>query len=113
MSLTWTLITAGSTVFHPVQVPGAHFYTGDCHAAQCNGEVSLTATEASQAPTFRVILHKEANLEEEAIPVMKNPWGETEEAYISHRHRREPRRGDEGSCSKEDLFPDPNPEAGA
>ncbi len=27
-------------------------------------------------------MHKEDELEEEAIPVMKNPWGETEEAYI-------------------------------
>lgn len=76
------LMTAGSTVFYPVQVPGALFYTSDGHAAQGNGEVSLTALETSQTPTFQIILHKKANLEEESIPVMKNPWGETEEAYV-------------------------------
>jgi acetamidase/formamidase len=76
------LMAANSTVFYPVQVPGALFYTGDGHAAQGNGEVSLTAIETSLTPTFQVILHKEDDLEEEAIPVMNNPWGETEEAYI-------------------------------
>jgi len=76
------LMAANSTVFYPVQVPGALFYTGDGHAAQGNGEVSLNAIETSLTPTFQVILHKEDDLEEEAIPVMNNPWGETEEAYI-------------------------------
>ena len=76
------LMAPNTTVFYPVQVPGALIYTSDGHAAQGNGEVSLTAIETSLTPTFQVILHKEDNLEEEAIPVMNNPWGETEEAYI-------------------------------
>ncbi len=76
------LMTANSTVFYPVQAEGALFYTSDGHAAQGNGEVGLTARETSLTSTLQVILHKEAELEEEAIPVMKNPWGETEEAYI-------------------------------
>ncbi|MDN5698230.1 MAG: acetamidase/formamidase family protein, partial [Rubrobacter sp.] len=76
------LMTAGSTVFYPVQVPGALVYTSDGHAAQGNGEVSLTAIETSQTPTFQLILHKQEQLAQEQVPVLTNPWGETEEAYI-------------------------------
>jgi acetamidase/formamidase len=60
-------------VFYPVQVPGALIYTSDGHTAQGNGEISLTAIETSLTPTFQVILHKEDNLDEEAIPLMNNP----------------------------------------
>ena len=76
------LMTSGSTAYYPVQVPGALLYTSDGHAAQGNGEVSLTAIETSQTPTFQVILHKKDRLAEEGLPVLKNPWGETPEAWI-------------------------------
>lgn len=76
------LMTAGSTVYYPVQVPGALLYTSDGHAAQGNGEVSLTAIETSQTPTFQVILHKKDQLAEEGLPVLKNPWGETSESWV-------------------------------
>ncbi|MGB3681887.1 MAG: acetamidase/formamidase family protein [Rubrobacteraceae bacterium] len=76
------LMTAGSTAFYPVQVPGALLYTSDGHAAQGNGEVSLTAIETSQTPTFQVILHKKDRLQQEHVPLLKNPWGETEDAWI-------------------------------
>ncbi|WP_328601705.1 acetamidase/formamidase family protein [Nocardia terrae] len=39
-------LTAGATLFLPVQVPEALFYVGDPHFAQGNGEVALTALEA-------------------------------------------------------------------
>ncbi|WP_157514118.1 acetamidase/formamidase family protein [Nocardia concava] len=39
-------LTAGATLFLPVQVPDALFYIGDPHFAQGNGEVALTALEA-------------------------------------------------------------------
>ncbi len=39
-------LTPGATLFLPVQVPDAHFYIGDPHFAQGNGEVALTALEA-------------------------------------------------------------------
>lgn len=76
------LMTAGSTVFYPVKVPGALLYTSDGHAAQGNGEVSLTAIETSQTPTFQVIVHKEERLREECVPLLKNPWGETPDSWI-------------------------------
>ncbi|MBT0993712.1 acetamidase/formamidase family protein [Cellulomonas sp. DKR-3] len=47
------LLTAGSTVLLPVQVAGALAYVGDPHFAQGNGEVALTALEASLRLTLR------------------------------------------------------------
>ncbi len=76
------LMTAGTTAYYPVQVPGALLYTSDGHAAQGNGEVSLTAIETSQTPTFQVIVHKRERLAEESLPLLANPWGETEDAWV-------------------------------
>ncbi|MEF8827805.1 MAG: acetamidase/formamidase family protein [Haloarcula sp.] len=50
----------GTTLYFPVFVPGALFFTGDGHALQGNGEVDLTALETSLSPTFRFTLHKNA-----------------------------------------------------
>lgn len=41
------LLTQGSAVYLPVQVPGALAFVGDPHFAQGDGEVALTAMEAS------------------------------------------------------------------
>lgn len=46
-NLDINLMTVGSIVYLPVQVPEALFYVGDPHFAQADGEVSLTALEAS------------------------------------------------------------------
>ncbi|MGE6245906.1 acetamidase/formamidase family protein [Psychrobacter proteolyticus] len=48
----------GATVYYPVQVAGALFYTGDSHFAQGDGEVALTALEASARATFKFTLLK-------------------------------------------------------
>ncbi len=48
----------GSTIYYPVLVPGALFYTGDSHFAQGDGEVALTALEASARATFKLTLLK-------------------------------------------------------
>ncbi|MEU4450799.1 acetamidase/formamidase family protein [Nocardioides sp. NPDC023903] len=47
------LLTAGATLYLPVQVAGALAYVGDPHFAQGDGEVSLTALEASLRATLR------------------------------------------------------------
>jgi acetamidase/formamidase len=47
------LLTAGSTLYLPVQVDGALAYVGDPHFAQGDGEVCLTAMEASLRATLR------------------------------------------------------------
>ncbi|WP_255025038.1 acetamidase/formamidase family protein [Rhodococcus sp. GA1] len=47
------LLTAGATLYLPIQVDGALAYVGDPHFAQGDGEVSLTALEASLRATLR------------------------------------------------------------
>jgi acetamidase/formamidase len=47
------LLTQGSTLYLPVQVEGALAYVGDPHFAQGDGEVSLTAMEASLRARLR------------------------------------------------------------
>ncbi|WP_238588795.1 acetamidase/formamidase family protein [Rhodococcus pyridinivorans] len=47
------LLTTGATLYLPVQVPGALAYVGDPHFAQGDGEVALTALEASLRATVR------------------------------------------------------------
>jgi len=44
----------GATLYLPVSVDGAGFYAGDPHFAQGNGEVALTALEASLRATLRL-----------------------------------------------------------
>ena len=51
-------LTLGSTLYLPVQVPGAMFFSGDPHMVQGDGEVALTAMEGSLRPTFRLTVVK-------------------------------------------------------
>jgi acetamidase/formamidase len=61
-NLDLNLLTAGATLYLPVQVDGALAYVGDPHFAQGDGEVSLTAMEASLRATLRfdVVPHESA-----------------------------------------------------
>lgn len=56
------LLTIGATLYLPVQVDGALAYVGDPHFAQGDGEVSLTAMEASLRATlkFDVVAREDA-----------------------------------------------------
>jgi len=49
-------LTAGSTVYLPVEVDGGLLSMGDCHAAQGDGEVCVTGIEAPMSVTARVRL---------------------------------------------------------
>lgn len=51
-------VTAGNTVYLPVNVPGAYFSTGDCHVAQGEGEACGVALEISGKITLRFGLIK-------------------------------------------------------
>ena len=64
----------GATVYLPVQIPGALFHTGDPHAAQGNGEVSISAIESANAVTIQFIVRKD-------LPI-KTPFAETPTHYI-------------------------------
>jgi acetamidase/formamidase len=67
-------LTAGSRLFLPVFQYGAQFFTGDCHSAQGDGEVSGTAIEHSLSGVFRFIVHKGRTLD--------FPRAETKTHYI-------------------------------
>src|SRR5438132_1777729 len=55
----------GTSLYVPVWVKGALFWTGDSHAAQGNGEVNLTAVETA---------YKEFNVTLTALKDMKLDW---------------------------------------
>ena len=75
------LLTAGSTLYLPVQVPGALAYVGDPHFAQGDGEVALTAMEAS----LRVRLGFDVIAREDAVAAfgeLVGPLAETTELLV-------------------------------
>lgn len=55
-------LTAGSTLYIPVNVPGALFSFGDGHGGQGDGEVSGTAIETSLAGRFQFFVRKDIEL---------------------------------------------------
>ncbi|WP_345752117.1 acetamidase/formamidase family protein [Microbacterium rhizophilus] len=71
------LLVEGTTLYLPVQVDGALAYVGDPHFAQGDGEVALTALEASLRATLRfdVVPRDEALAEfgEVAGPLVRTP----------------------------------------
>jgi acetamidase/formamidase len=68
-------LVAGTTLFIPIHVKGALFLAGDGHAAQGNGEVTITALETSLIGTLQLIVRKDMKL--------RWPRAETETHYIS------------------------------
>jgi acetamidase/formamidase len=55
-------LTAGTTLYLPVEVAGALFSVGDTHAAQGDGEVCGTAIESRMDVALRFEVEKGANL---------------------------------------------------
>jgi acetamidase/formamidase len=49
-------LTAGTTLYLPIEVDGALFSVGDAHAAQGDGEVCITAIEMDSTTTLRFSL---------------------------------------------------------
>lgn len=75
-------LTAGATLYLPVQVPGAMFFIADPHFAQGNGEVALTAIEGSLRATLRFTVLKAGDT---AIPgngKLAGPFAETADYWI-------------------------------
>lgn len=56
-------LTAGSTLSLPVEVDGALFSIGDCHAAQGDGEVCVTGIEAPMSVTVRFDVRSERSID--------------------------------------------------
>lgn len=74
-------LVSGTTLYLPVQVPGASFAVGDPHFAQGNGEVALTALEGSLRADMRlsVLRGPEAR---RACGLVENPLAETDSHWI-------------------------------
>jgi acetamidase/formamidase len=68
-------LCAGSTLYLPVFQKGGMFYTGDSHAAQGDGEVTISAVETANSCVLQFILHKGKTL--------KNPRAENATHFIS------------------------------
>lgn len=51
-------LVAGTSLFLPVYHPGGLFFTGDSHAAQGDGEVTVSAVEAANTAVLKFVLHK-------------------------------------------------------
>ncbi|HVY16480.1 MAG TPA: acetamidase/formamidase family protein [Rhodopila sp.] len=73
-------LTAGSTLFLPVWVPGGNFSVGDGHGVQGDGEVCVTALEMCLTGTFTFTLHK---AETPSHPLLAMPKAETPTHFIS------------------------------
>jgi acetamidase/formamidase len=76
-------LTAGATLYIPVQVAGANFFLADPHFAQGNGEVSLTAIEGSLRTTLKLSILKAGD---PAIPnggKQPGPFAETPDYWIA------------------------------
>jgi acetamidase/formamidase len=73
-------LTAGSTLFLPVFVPGANFSAGDGHGVQGDGEVCINALETFLTGTFTFWLHKGGGAH---APLLRMPRAETGTHYIS------------------------------
>lgn len=76
------LLVAGSTLYLPVQVPGANFFVADPHFAQGNGEVSLTSVEGSVRATIRLTVLKPGAPGYPSRKPLKSPFAETPDYWI-------------------------------
>ncbi len=86
-------LVAGTTLFIPVNSPGANFEVGDGHAGQGNGEVDITAMETQLTGTFQFIVHKGAGLD--AANRLLWPRAETPTQYIAMGFQEDLRRATE------------------
>jgi acetamidase/formamidase len=71
----------GTSLYLPVLVSGAMFYAGDPHYAQGNGEVALTALEASLRATVRLTVLK-GGMATAAVGSLTNPFIESDTHWI-------------------------------
>ncbi|MGO2658549.1 acetamidase/formamidase family protein [Mycetocola reblochoni] len=74
-------LVAGSTLYLPIRADGALFYAGDPHFAQGNGEVALTALEASLRATLTLTVIP-ADESTGLFGALTTPLAETTEHWI-------------------------------
>ena len=78
-------LTAGSTLYLPVEVEGGLFSTADCHAAQGDGEVCVTGIEAPMFVTARFDVRSDMAIEQPQFetPGPFTPTGVDEPMYAT------------------------------
>jgi len=77
-------LTAGSRLQLPITVTGGLFSVGDCHAAQGDGEVCITAIEADGRANLRFNLKKATRLAEPRFWIGKQASGQIgEKGYFA------------------------------
>lgn len=76
-------MTEGSTVYLPVEVEGGLFSTGDCHAAQGDGEVCVTGIECPMFVTARIGVRKDMDIHQPQLETTGpfTPTGQDEPMY--------------------------------
>lgn len=74
-------LTVGASLYLPIELEGGMFFMGDPHFNQGDGEVALTALEASLRTTVKLTLLKAGD---PAIPgkTLKEPFAETKDYWI-------------------------------
>jgi len=65
-------LTAGTTLYLPVEVEGALFSLGDAHAAQGDGEVAISGLECAMRTTVRLDVVRDARI---PAPQLRRPPG--------------------------------------
>jgi acetamidase/formamidase len=65
-------LTAGTTLYLPVEVEGGLFSLGDAHAAQGDGEVAISGLECAMRTRFRLDVVRDARL---PAPQLRRPPG--------------------------------------
>ncbi|MGK7864703.1 acetamidase/formamidase family protein [Falsiroseomonas sp. E2-1-a4] len=73
-------LTAGTSLWLPVHVPGGNFSAGDGHGVQGDGEVCINALEMCLTGHFRLTLEKGGGA---ADPALRFPRAETKTHFIS------------------------------
>ncbi len=78
-------MTAGSTVYLPVEAAGGLFSTGDCHAAQGDGEVCVTGVEAPMFVTARLSVRTDMAIDQPQLRTSGpfTPTGRDEPMYAT------------------------------
>jgi acetamidase/formamidase len=77
-------IGKGATMYYPVSVAGALFSVGDPHASQGDAELCGTAIECSLTGTFKLVLHKQADLPGTPLADLHYPLLETPDEWFVH-----------------------------
>jgi len=78
-------LTEGSTAYLPIEVEGGLFSIGDCHGAQGDGEVCVTAIEAPMFVTARLSLRQDMDIEQPQFQTTGpfTPTGSDEPMYAT------------------------------